>query len=556
MIRVRHRFTQRRAKAANALAFAGALLATSANATQPIHGTLSLDTDARLALEVLRDDYGFAGMPARRVDYLPGFRFDYVQDGRRLIPLQRGTIPSEHPHWEYILEPGRISQQNPDSGYSQASLPLTLHERDANCMHYGLLSFELDDAGVKSPARLHLSSETCPYFKFDLNGSLSLSYTPVADMAGGDAIIRERRNLGARLPVTPLAELSRRYPQVDINAFRGSSEVAENDITVSGFFVDDAHYGSECRTRTGAHPFCNELSLPSYSLAKTLFASLGLMRMERLYPGTRAAVIADYVPECRASGNWDDVSFSDALDMRSGNFGSDGYLVDENSRRTDDGFFFTSSHRQKIEFSCNAWPRRAAPGLRWVYHTTDTYILGTAMNARFKRQLGPEADVFNNLLLPMWDTLALSPALSVTRRTAGQPAQPFTGFGLTLQRDDIVRLAVALNRGFFQDLVDVDMLQRAMYSASEPEVEYAVAGKYRHTLGFWGYDATVLLDCDSPLIIPFMSGFGGINVVMMPNDTVYYIFSDGNQFNIADAIQQSDRIRPMCPMPGANTIKQ
>jgi hypothetical protein len=34
---------------------------------------------------------------------------------------------------------------------------------------------------------------------------------------------------------------------------------------------------------------------------------------------------------------------------------------------------------------------------------------------------------------------------------------------------------------------------------------------------------------------------------MMPNDTVYYIFSDGGKFAFTGVLLQSHRIRSMCP---------
>ena len=35
------------------------------------------------------------------------------------------------------------------------------------------------------------------------------------------------------------------------------------------------------------------------------------------------------------------------------------------------------------------------------------------------------------------------------------------------------------------------------------------------------------LGCDDSLWVAYMSGYGGINIVFLPNDMVYYYFSDG-----------------------------
>ena len=102
-------------------------------------------------------------------------------------------------------------------------------------------------------------------------------------------------------------------------------------MTVFGFVINGVNYVGGCQTRQGPYPFCAELDLPSYSLAKSLVAGLGLMRVERLYPGAAAANIADYVPACAATGNWEDTSFENTLDMATGNFSSPDYDEDESA---------------------------------------------------------------------------------------------------------------------------------------------------------------------------------------------------------------------------------
>ena len=68
---------------------------------------------------------------------------------------------------------------------------------------------------------------------------------------------------------------------------------------------------------------------------------------------------------------------------------------------------------------------------------------------------------------------------------------------------------------------------------------------YRH--GFWQYEASGLLGCPYPLWIPFLSGYGGITLLLMPNDTVYYLVSDNGEFGFADALAESHRLKSMCP---------
>ena len=46
---------------------------------------------------------------------------------------------------------------------------------------------------------------------------------------------------------------------------------------------------------------------------------------------------------------------------------------------------------------------------------------------------------------------------------------------------------------------------------------------------------------------PFMSGYGGITVVLMPNGSIYYYFSDNNEFAWYEAVNESNNLKPMCP---------
>jgi hypothetical protein len=511
------------------------------------NGRLTLDTTTALDIEVLRDDYKFVAVPHYKVNFLPPFDFQYVQDDNTLIPLQRGSIPSSHPMWEYILEPGRIWFDKNDPDLRKVSLPFTLQEYNANCMHNGTLNFSIDKDNDLSPVRVNIASETCMYFKFNLKVSLQANYDSSSPEQAATAVDQFQRQRAARLPIQPIAALSAKYPKVELSVFSGAGKIPIEDISAFGFVIDDIHYQGNCQTREGSYPFCADINLPSYSLAKTLLAGLAAMRLEKLYPGSRNAFIGDYIPQCRKSGNWQDVTFSQTLNMLSGNFGSGAGRDDETSPVTDELFFFKSSHTDKISYSCDAWPRNAPPGSRWVYHTTDTYLLGSAMNALLREKRDGKADIYNDLVLPLWQDLNLSPAVSVIRRTYDAEKQPFSGFGISLLPDDIARLATALNRDRFAGQLDQDMYNRAMQRLPEPQGSYPADGKYYYSNGFWAFNARELLDCKGPVMIPFMSGYGGINVVMMPNDSVYYIFGDSGKFAFADVIVQSHKIRSLCP---------
>ena len=523
-------------------------------ARQHFEGRLTLQGQAGSAgFREYTDDYGVIDASDSAHKHLPDFAFDFIQFDEALVPVRRGAIPGEHPYWEFILGIGRVWQEPGDGDYSRAALPFSLQEVNANCTHNGVLSFLYKTDGGVSRVAYQISSETCAYFKFDMWGTQKASYVPRA-MADRKALARSyRHELASRLPRKPIADLARDYPGVDPASFGHPGDISPAHMTTWGVVVDGVHYVGGCPTRAGAYPFCEELHLPSYSLAKSVFAGLALMRLEKLYPGTRGKIVADYVPECVASGNWSDVTFENLLDMTSGNYLSPADYADETAAHSDEHFFFKQQHREKIDYACNYFPRNALPGQRFVYHTSDTYILGTAMNALLKRVGGENTDILTDLVVPdIWRTLALGPAIEASRRTLDSVAQPFTGFGLTLQPDDVARFArffdptdpraeQLLDRGLYRAALQRDERDRGLVASAD--------GSSRYNNGFWALRVDDLPGCGDARFIPFMSGFGGISVVLMPNGVTYYYFSDNNDFSFRRAIGEAAKIRGYCKPP-------
>ena len=148
----------------------------------------------------------------------------------------------------------------------------------------------------------------------------------------------------------------------------------------------------------------------------------------------------------------------------------------------------------------------------------------------------------------------MSPELEAPRRTEDSVAHVFSGYGLTLLTDDIARLAMALNRGQLANHLDEKMYVSAMQRSSQPTGVYPADQRYWYRHGFWGFDATQMLSCTRRTVLPFMSGFGGINVVMMPNDSVFYYFSDRGRFAFREAILASHTIRPICDSTGKGNV--
>jgi CubicO group peptidase (beta-lactamase class C family) len=479
----------------------------------------------------------------------PAFDFGFVEVDEQLVPVERGIVTGSGDWWDWIVGPGRTWQDG-DSGWSRASLPFALMEKNANCLHHGVLTFRYRNESEVSHVAYQVSHETCYYFQFDAWGTAAA--TRQADPAIDEAAVTAgyRSEVARRFPVKPIERLAQDFPRINAAKFGSTEDIAPGDMTVFGVLVQGVHYAGGCGTRAGLYPYCDEMMLPSYSVAKSVVAGFALMRAELLVPGVRNAPVADYVPECRATGGWDGVTFEQLLDMATGRYDSAADQADEDASNTS-RFFLAPSHAEKVRIACTRYPRKDPPGKLWVYHTTDTYLLGAALSAWWKRQNGAQADFYEDLLVkPVFSRLGLSPEVATTRRTLDDARQPFTGWGLVLRREDLLRLGafLSLDEGKIANdqLLDPAMVRAALQREPTDAGYRAAEDGMRYNNGVWAWDIAQYAGCRKPAWIPFMSGFGGISVAMPPNGIVYYYVSDGGTFRWARAVVETAQIRSVC----------
>jgi len=518
-------------------------------ATAPPQGTqgvLRVDPAAgESRFAVLQDDFGSAADPKLETARLPALQFQFVMSGSELLPARRGSIPGSHPYWEWVVLPGKAWLERDHPAWMQAVVPFALMERNANCVSYGMLALRVPVRGGRSQALWQVSSETCAYFKFDARGRAPLDFRP-APVATASAIRRlHREELAARMPTRPAAEL--RGLGVDPSLFDDPADVLPADMTAYGVVFNGIHYAGGCATRAGTYPFCDDLPLPSYSLAKSLVAGLGLARLEVLVPGAARVPVSSLVPACRKAG-WGDVTILDTVDMATGRFDSPGPDADEDAAILSP-LFLAEDHATRIAYACTRYPRKAAPGTTFAYHTSDAYVAVTAMNMLLRRHSGRQRDFYRDVVAAdLWRPLALSPLIMQTRRTRDAVREPFGGWGLLLKRDDVARLGAWLERGDGRidgrQVLDSRLLASALQSRT-PGLPAGVPGLW-YRGAFWSIDVAPYVGCDHELRVPFMSGFGGIVVALFPNGVVYYHFSDGGSPHWRGAIRGADAIRPLC----------
>jgi hypothetical protein len=492
---------------------------------------------------------------------LPPFRLEFVQDATHLVPVQQGLILTGSPAWNLIVGAGSVWDQAGDNGYTRASLPFALIERSQNCVHNGELTFLFSNTQQPSisQVRYQITQETCFYMKVDMWGQVPAHYTHEELPQTATLKADFESELAQRVPTKPLSALARDFPDahVDLAAFLRGRQHSE-DVTTYGVYIKGIHYASNCPTRYGEYPFCSEMRLPSYSTAKSAFAGVAMMHLGQLFgPEVYADKLTAYLPNVGQDATWNAVSFSNALDMATGHFLSPGFERDEDG--PEEKFLVDEDLDAKLKDALLTFPRKVPPGVIWDYQSHNTFLATVAMNKLAKEKLGPGADLFNLVRDDIYKPLYISQGMLSTLRTGNSAdGEPEGYFGLFYIKDDVVKIARFLNEsGGVLDgkpVLDPQRLRESLFR--DPKAEGLLTGDPRQLLGtvrynhaFWARHYTPLeypqLPCD--LWVPYMSGYGGISIVMLPNGVVFYIFSDAEEFVFNDAVLETNTIMPLCP---------
>ncbi|MBN2146656.1 MAG: hypothetical protein JW726_04675, partial [Anaerolineales bacterium] len=488
-------------------------------------------------LELLGEDEGgqlqvLRGELEAEYTSLPEFDFEFVQREGYLIPVRRGLIIAEHTVWNLILEPGRAWQEAGDGGFSRASLPFALVVKGGNATFNGTLTFLFDDQSI-SKVWYQVTQETTSYTRANLWGLLDAEYHAEA-VAGAEQVRADfAAELAARLPSKPIQALREDYPGVDLSAF--GQGVTPEHMTWYGVVVNGVNYIGGCQTRFGIYPYCESMRATSYSTAKSAFVSVALMRLAQKYGAeVSELLIRDYVPESAASpGDWERVTLNHVIDMSSGNFISAGYMTDEDGTKMGE-FFSTQPYAQRIAMAFD-WPNGTMPGTRWVYRTSDTFILTRALHNYLQSMEGAQADIFRFVVEEVYQPLGIGPGARTTMRTADEDwqGQAEGGYGLWWIPDDIAKIGMLLideaGKINGEQILHPGLLAASLQQA-EGDRGVRIDSQRMYNNAFWANHYTQADGFACEFWVPQMLGVSGNVVALFPNGITYYYFSDNQEF--------------------------
>ena len=463
---------------------------------------------------------------------LPTLAGEFVQCGRDLVPTARGRQITDDAYWDVLLSPGRIWSNPHDGGYSRVALPFALSLKTVNCVFNGMLTF-LYDGTAASQVRWQLTQETCHLLQLDAWGQGTATVEPGIGAAAETARADFLDERAARPEVRAFAQLAVDHPGVELAAL--DEGLSLPDISARGLLVDDVLYLDTCRTRYGESPFCQDLILPSFSLAKTAYTGLGLAAMAQEFDtDPYARTLSELLG---VGGSWGAVTLENLVDMSTGHYQYD------NQYDTDvPGFYGSLDLAGRLDATFSL-PQRSAPGERVVYLTPNSQVAAAAMDAHLADVGSEETDSFAYVVERVLRPAGVTPDSFQSLRTWEGNGQNngtgFGGYGMWFTPHGISALGAFVLRGG-DGMLHPERLAETLFQTDDHGAQLNYYS-YRYNNGMWGHPIS---GCDQMASVLF--GISGITVILAPNGLVYFAFTDSQSYTVASVLPQLDAIRPLC----------
>jgi Beta-lactamase len=513
----------------------------AAPAIHGFKGTLTVS-----AATMFRARHSCAGLG----ELLPGFTVAFFTQGEHLVPVERDILSPPG----IILSPGRVWSEPGDGGMSRASFPFVL----TNISRNGLATFLYDNTRV-SALRFQVVQENAPRrFKYDGWGQAPLTYTR-GSIADEEALRAQfAQELQQQTPLRPWSELPVAVGTLGLEGFDG--DTAPDDLKASGLIIDGVIYLRGCETRYGSYPYCRQMRHAVFSVTKSLGAAVALLRLAQTYgDGIFALKIKDYVPVTAAHDGWEGVTFGDALNMATG-IGDNWPQREPNQPFADElrspkffRFVQARTAKQKLDavFSVDKYPWEPGEVLR--YNSAHTFVLAAAMDSFLKRQVGPNAQLWNMVGAEVFRPIGIFHLPTMhTGEAAGERGIPLLSYGLYPTIDDLAKLTTLLQHGGQhqgQQLLSAAKLAEALYRTTAmglPSREENRFGEGRYQLSFWSVPYRTANGC--VFQIPYMAGLGGNLVMLLPNGVSAFRLADGHDYSVDTMVLAGEAIRPFpCP---------
>jgi hypothetical protein len=503
------------------------------------------------AFRMASGEQGCAGLPTPA----SAFSAMFFSHGEHLVPVIRDIL---QPPGTVIISPGRVWSEPGDGGWSRASFPFVLVDPLGNAARNGLATFLYDDTRV-SALRFQIVQETHPWSRTDYWGQVAMAYVPgaIADEAASRA--RYAEELKQEVPIKPWSSLPASAGAV-LAVFDG--DASPEDISASGLIVGGVVHVRGCNTRYGPFPYCRHMRHGVFSVTKSMGAAVALLRLAQKYGDAVLGLkIKDYVQVTATHDGWERVTFADALNMATG-IGDNAPEREPPAPHADEQkpkmfeWARARTAREKLDrgFTYGKYPW--APGEILRYNTTHTFVLAAAMDSFLKRQVGPQAHLWDMVVEEVFRPIGIFHAPTMhTLEADGSRGIPLLGYGLFPTIDDVAKLATLFQNGGRHEgrqLLSAAKVAEALYRTAATGLPTGGKNRFgdaRYHLSFWSVPYRTHTGCFFQ--IPYMSGLGGNLVVLLPNGTSAFRFADGHNYDVESMVPGGEALRPFCPPSAA-----
>jgi hypothetical protein len=208
----------------------------------------------------------------------------------------------------------------------------------------------------------------------------------------------------------------------------------------------------------------------------------------------------------------------------------------------------TAKDKLAVAFSYGKYPW--GPGEVLRYNDIYPFVLAVAMDSFLKRHVGPHAQLWDMVMADVFRPIGIFhlPTLH-TQEADGGRGIPLLAVGVYPTLDDVAKLTTLLQHGGQhqgRQLLSAAKLAEALYRTEAtglPGGEKNRFGEGRYHLSFWSVPYRTATGC--LFQIPYMSGWGGNVVVLLPNGISAFRFADGNHYDVDTMVLAGEALRPV-----------
>lgn len=497
----------------------------------PFSGTLTLYESGMVAPKS-RETY-----PGE--DVFPRLEVDFMTVGNDLVPALRGVIdtrPWSTSYWDVALGNGRVWREDGDAGMSRASFPLNLMGRYVGEVRNCVATFVYDES-ISSNVYIQCSQETAVLDAGqlgDIRAMVPADYQPGHLADAHTVLAAYHRRESRRIPTAPLAG-------IDDGAIADhfDSTVHTNASTSLGaVYMDGTLYMNPPATRHGAYPYPDEMRHGVFSVTKSMAGAVAMFYFaERYGEEVFEELIVDHVPALARLPEWQGVTFSHALNMVTG------------VRAGEDLLYHTlelAPDKEAAIFNISRlgdYPE--APGEKFNYATTNTFVLSYAMQNLVEEREGPGIHywdlVHENVLVPIGAT---DFRMLYTRDVSPTNRIPILGLGAFPDLDTAAKIAVLIfNEGEHdgRQLLSRNRIREAL-GRTGWEGHAAFSGlRYSHS--FWSRSVRA---GGCTVHVTYMEGLGDNRIIFLPSGVITFQFTDEFDDELPRLVRAVEGLRSSC----------